>query len=361
MDALDGGMWSYGDSSFPKVGVTFFAGTFVRHPLALAAASSVLKHLKEVGPDLQQRLNEKATRFARDLNEHFESMSAPIHIQHCGSIFHLEFLKEHKFSSLLFFHLREKGVHVWEGRPFFISTAHTDEDLKFVTGAIKESVAEMQAAGYLPAPRKAVEQKLAGDVEAVSSLPLTAVQRELWLAAQMGSEASSAFIDSVALHLRGTLRTAALLKAIDQLVARHDSLRTRFDESGESQQVLRTLPLDVPLSDLSDLEPNEAQQRFAEIGTKESRKSFDLSRAPLLRVHLVKLKDQHHALLLTTHHIVVDGWSLGVLLSELGVIYSAQCRGEAHGLPAPMQYANYVQWESAPQHNGERQQARHIG
>ena len=186
MDALDGGMWSYGDNSFPEVGVTFFAGTFVRHPLALATASSVLNHLKEAGPELQQRLNDKANRFARDLNEHFESIRAPIHVQNCGSIFHLEFLEEHRYSSLLFFYLRGKGVHVWEGRPFFISTAHTDEDLALIARAIRESVAEMQAAGYLPAPRKAVEQKLAQDVEAASSLPLTDAQRELWLAVQMG-------------------------------------------------------------------------------------------------------------------------------------------------------------------------------
>src|SRR5207244_10568583 len=69
MDALDGGMWQFGDDSYPEVGVTFFAGTFVRHPLAVAAMKAVLRHFKEQGPSLQERLNERTTRPVRTLNE----------------------------------------------------------------------------------------------------------------------------------------------------------------------------------------------------------------------------------------------------------------------------------------------------
>jgi glutamate-1-semialdehyde 2,1-aminomutase len=91
MDALDGGMWRYGDSSYPEVGVTFFAGTFMRHPLAMAAAHAVLSHLKARGPSLQEELNEKTSRFVQTLNQSIVrqkfpgvsrcwSLATPVHI-----------------------------------------------------------------------------------------------------------------------------------------------------------------------------------------------------------------------------------------------------------------------------------------
>ena len=85
MDALDGGPWQYGDDSFPAVGVTYFAGTFVRHPMALAATRAVLNYLKEQGKELQKAVNRKAELFARRLNDHFRAAGAPMNIGQFGS------------------------------------------------------------------------------------------------------------------------------------------------------------------------------------------------------------------------------------------------------------------------------------
>ena len=90
MDALDGGMWNYGDDSFPEAGVTFFAGTFVRHPLTIAVCNAVLRQLKEGGPQLQQDLNRRSDAFCRELNQFFQSQGAPLEFQNCGSILFLE-------------------------------------------------------------------------------------------------------------------------------------------------------------------------------------------------------------------------------------------------------------------------------
>ncbi len=150
MDALDGGAWDYGDASFPEVGVTFFAGTYVRHPLAMAAASAILEHLKKSGPGLQEELAARTARFAGTLNAFFAERQAPLRIIWFRSLFYFDFSPEIKYPSLLFFHLREKGVHVWEGRPCFLSTAHTEADVEFVIRAFKESVLEMKAGGFLP-------------------------------------------------------------------------------------------------------------------------------------------------------------------------------------------------------------------
>src|SRR5690606_29722936 len=129
MDALDGGSWDYGDDSFPEVGVTFFAGTFVRHPLALAAAWRVVEHLKGEGPRLQIDMEERVSRLCRTLNGYFDAIGVPIRLPHFSAYAVIEHAPELKHASLLWYFLRENGIHVWEGRPLYFTTAHSDEDL----------------------------------------------------------------------------------------------------------------------------------------------------------------------------------------------------------------------------------------
>jgi glutamate-1-semialdehyde aminotransferase len=150
MDALDGGAWQYGDESFPEVGVTFFAGTFVRHPLALAAARACLTHLREQGPELQRGLNRRTTELVETLNAQSASLAAPVRITHFSSWFCINFPADVPHASLFFAHMRLRGIHIWEGRPCFLTTAHTEDDLARVVRAFKESVEEMQRGGFLP-------------------------------------------------------------------------------------------------------------------------------------------------------------------------------------------------------------------
>jgi acyl transferase domain-containing protein len=150
MDALDGGMWRYGDDSFPEVGVTFFAGTFVRHPLTLAAAHAVLTHLKSEGAGLQRRLNLRTTQLVERLTREAEELGAPVRVTHFSSWFCFHFPAELPYASLFYAYMRDRGVHVWEGRAGFITTAHSDQDLDLVVRAFRESIAEMQAASFLP-------------------------------------------------------------------------------------------------------------------------------------------------------------------------------------------------------------------
>ena len=150
LDALDGGRWQYGDDSFPEVGMTFFAGTFVRHPLALAAASAVLDHLKNEGPELQRRLNLRAASLVDALQARAAELQAPVAITNFSSWFCFNLPGHQPLSSLFFPFMRSKGIHIWEGRPGFISTAHTDDDLARIVDAFSETLIEMQQAGFLP-------------------------------------------------------------------------------------------------------------------------------------------------------------------------------------------------------------------
>lgn len=150
MDALDGGQWQYGDDSIPTVGVTYFAGTFVRHPLALAAAKAVLEHLKREGPALQERLNARTAAFADELNGFCVEVGAPIAVKQFASLWRTQFLEEHPLQDLLFALMRSRGVHILDHFPCFFTTAHAEADFRQIAQAFKASVVELQEAELLP-------------------------------------------------------------------------------------------------------------------------------------------------------------------------------------------------------------------
>ncbi|SFO55273.1 amino acid adenylation domain-containing protein [Variovorax sp. OK605] len=150
MDALDGGPWQYGDDSIPGVGVTYFAGTFVRHPLALAAAKASLTHLKEAGPALQAGLTGNTSAMAAELSGWCKEVGAPIEIRHFASLWRVSWLEDHPLQDLLFAMMRSRGIHILDNFPCFLTSAHSAEDIAFIQRAFKESVAEMQESGFLP-------------------------------------------------------------------------------------------------------------------------------------------------------------------------------------------------------------------
>ncbi|QYO64422.1 hypothetical protein [Leptolyngbya sp. 7M] len=119
-------------------------------PMALAAAEAVLLKLREGGEDLQQSLAEKVNQFATHLNQHFERVGAPIRIDHFTSYFYVSYPAELPYAQILFYLLREKGVHIWDHRPCFFTLSHTDADIEFIIRVFKDSVAELQVIGFLP-------------------------------------------------------------------------------------------------------------------------------------------------------------------------------------------------------------------
>ncbi|MHA6924944.1 non-ribosomal peptide synthetase [Ralstonia pseudosolanacearum] len=188
------------------------------------------------------------------------------------------------------------------------------------------------------------------------TLPLSFAQQRLWFLAQMEG-GSEAYHIPVGLRLQGELDEDALRRSLDRIVARHEALRTRF-EVQEGQAVQRVAPADVGLTlDWVDLSAEEASEHQLGLLTEaEARAPFDLEHGPLIRGRLVKLGEQEHVLLITTHHIVSDGWSLGILARELGSLYEAYRAGKADPLPAlPIQYADYAVWQRRWLEGGELQ------
>ncbi len=150
MDALDGGWWQYGDESVPEIGVTYFAGTFVRHPLVLATAKASLQYFKDAGPQLQEGLNERGAFVAGALNAICRKLNVPIFIAQFGSLWRMRFLEEYPYMELFFTLMRYKGIHIQEGFPCFITTAHTNQDLQTIIQCFEESLVELKWAGFIP-------------------------------------------------------------------------------------------------------------------------------------------------------------------------------------------------------------------
>lgn len=149
MDALDGGQWQFGDESFPQIGVTYFAGTFVRHPLAMAAAKAVLTHLKTEGPELQKTLNEKTTKMVEDLNTLFKSYQCDIEVENFGSLFKIRYEETEPYAELLFYWLRHCGLHIWDARPCFLTTTHSDTDIQNIVDTFKRVISELSNLGII--------------------------------------------------------------------------------------------------------------------------------------------------------------------------------------------------------------------
>jgi len=152
MDALDGGYWEYGDDSTPTVGVTYFAGTFVRHPLALRSMREALLILKENKAQFYPQLNATATEFVNKINTYCELAGAPIKIEHFGGVLKPQYTDQGKNNDLFHAYMRYNGVHTRDGFPWFITMAHTEADLQFVFDMLKKSIQQMQQAGLFPHP-----------------------------------------------------------------------------------------------------------------------------------------------------------------------------------------------------------------
>jgi amino acid adenylation domain-containing protein len=183
----------------------------------------------------------------------------------------------------------------------------------------------------------------------VAVYPASIGQQRLWFLDQLDSTAGAAYNLATGLQLQGRLDRGALRATLDAIVTRHEAFRTSFVVL-DTQPVQRIAPPGVGFHliehDLSGESGTAQQQRIDELSGREATERFDLSTGPLIRGQLLRLGPEKHLLLITQHHIISDGWSIGVLVREVAALYGAFSQGQPNPLPAlPIQYADYAVWQ----------------
>ena len=172
-------------------------------------------------------------------------------------------------------------------------------------------------------------------------------QQRLWFLDQLEPE-SPLYNIPQAFRMSGALNLAALRQTFEAIVARHEALRTTFSaiEGIPMQCIAEKESISLPVVDLTGLPKADREGEITRLVAEESRRPFDLARGPLLRVTLLRLGDEEHILLLTMHHIVSDGWSMGILVQEMASLYEAFSHRTIPSLPAlPIQYADFAEWQ----------------
>ncbi|MEK9942527.1 MAG: AMP-binding protein, partial [Gammaproteobacteria bacterium] len=268
---------------------------------------------KSEGPGLQDSLNKKTEALKTRLNAFFEEEAMPISIVNFGSLFRFDF-KENL--ELLFYHLMEKGVFIWEWRNYFLSTAHSDSDIDFVIEKIMESALALREGGFLSSLKadRRVQSVSTPRKDLAVSLPMSKAQKQLFTLHQMTREGSKAYLVGGTVELSGDLSRERLEKAFAEAVAAQESLFL------------------VPSSPTGELRPNAAAPTLEWDGeflgsegpalqhewlNRPMDIDFDLESGPLLKGHLCRAVNGNLLLRLTGHHFAIDGISMNLLFREI--------------------------------------------
>ena len=367
MDGLDSGTWNYGDDSVPESDLTFFAGTFVRHPLAMAAAKAVLTKVKEEGPEMQKMLTARTKGLVEELNAFFEERNVPIKLLQYTSLFRFAYSPDMEYIDMLYYHLLDRGIFT---RGFydncFLSTAHTDEDIEKIKNAIKDTIIELQEGGFLPEQGGTPEKKSLPAPHSASSLtdagepvafPLTESQSEIWIASQLGDEASCAYNEPFTAYLKGTFHLQHMHDAIQHVIAQHQTFSLRFRADGSEQYVVPHTPIAIAKDDLSKLEEKEKANALRKIKDHYASTPFDLKEGHLLRVHFVRLSENEYVIAFSAHHLICDGWSWSVLLEEISESYNHLIAGKELIVDEKPLFSEYVGFEIEQQEEEDMQES----
>ena len=241
--------------------------------------------------------------------------------------------------------LRTQGVKVWvEGNTLRYSARKdglTDDIRQQLIAHKTAIIALLQST---PAEPKGIKPVLRRKGEPV---PASFAQRRLWFLDQLMP--GNAFYNlHGAMHLHWPLSVEVLERSLNEIIGRDQVLRTTFEvvDGQPVQQVAARLSIEVPVVDLRALEPPAREAEALRLATAEAQRPFDLERGPLLRAQLLRVGEHEHVFLLTLHHIVTDGWSIGILFQELKEIYGAYADGRASPLAElTIQYADYALWQ----------------
>jgi amino acid adenylation domain-containing protein/non-ribosomal peptide synthase protein (TIGR01720 family) len=322
LDWIDGGFWQFGDDSTPTGQTIFTGGTHNRHPLALAAANAALDYLIEQGPALHEAVNRKTERLGKELNAFLETEAVSFRVAWFGSQFRFEALGDPFDLEVFFYLLTEQGFYTWEQRICCLSIAHSDEDMDRLIEATKNVVVQMRAGGF------AIQ---AGPRAPRRVLPLSSVQQRLYALCQREGAEMPYHLSGV-WEMRGPVDLFKLQDAFQEVVRRHESLRTAFGLiGGKPCQYVIEEPRFF-------LEEVQAGGKSADALLAGFIRPFNLEQPPLLRVGYATVEAGRTLLFIDVHHIAADGLSMNVILKEFAALYDGLPLG-----PVKRQYRHAIE------------------
>ncbi len=332
MDALDGGHWQYGDDSYPEAGVTYFAGTFVRHPLALAGARASLLHIKRGGRELYRTINDRTQAMITRLNTAFAARGAPVKAVHCASLWRLAWDDGQKYVSLFYWLVRYHGLHLYEQFGHFVTEAMGDAETDRIFNVFTEAIDELMALGLITPREGGPAPRAPGDPAAnLTEGPLTPGQTERWLAGAFDPSARRALNESLCIGLTGAVDIVALKAALQDVLTRHDAFRVRFDLDQPLQRLAPAGP--VPVAEIDLRGQADADAALDAFCTEASRRDLPVDQAPLAAVSLLRLADGRTVVHVVASHLIFDGWASSVFNAELATAYRARSMGMPPQLP----------------------------
>ncbi|HVK32885.1 MAG TPA: aminotransferase class III-fold pyridoxal phosphate-dependent enzyme, partial [Burkholderiaceae bacterium] len=341
LDALDGGHWQYGDNSYPEAGVTYFAGTFVRHPLALAAAKASLEHIDRAGPAFYSEINSRTQRMIDRLNAGFAQRGAPCNAVNCASIWRLHWDDGQKNVSLFYYLIRHLGLHVYEQFGHFVTEAMTEEITIRIADTILKALDELMALGFITrrdggSPGGGLPLDAASNTPATSAPTEAALapgQTERWLVGAFDDNARRALNESFCVSLQGDVNKAALRQALQDVATRHAAFHLSFDTTDPRQSLRPAQPVAIAEVDLRG-EP-DAEAALDTFCTQASRRDFPFDQAPLAAFSLLDLSDDRVVVHVVASHLIFDGWASSVFNAELAEAYQARRQGMAPAFAKP--------------------------
>ncbi|MFD0203142.1 MULTISPECIES: hybrid non-ribosomal peptide synthetase/type I polyketide synthase [Saccharothrix] len=324
LDAVDGGAWSDVDDSKPAVPTTFFAGTFCKHPLTMAACKAALTRLRDHGAEELTRVNQLTADFARRVNDYFEAEEVPLKVAHFSSLYRYETVVPRDMSQLsltlnLFFKLMVfHGVYVWERRTAFFSLAHTREHQDRIFEVIRTCVEALRAGGFdfrrstSTAPR-GVPSGTRPVLAPIADTAVSEQEKRVYVLSRMRG-GNEAYQIVTGLRFDGVPDRDRIVEAFGAIARKHEKLRGYYEIDATDIKA-RVAPEVTPEFHVFDHASDPALRREDVIAVMN--RPFDLANPPLWRCGIVIDADGTHHLLLSLHHIIADGGSLDIILDDL--------------------------------------------
>lgn len=319
LDFIDGGF--LGEAGHPAADKTIvFGGTFCRHPLSMEGVAAATSHLLREGPALQDRVWRLADRLADRLNLWFQDNRVPLRLMHFGPQFLFEGFGPYSALAqpielpLFYLLLMERGIYTWERRTCGLCTEHTEEDIRRIEEAVKDSVQTLRDAGFPFSLDKGAPNFFS---------PMSPTEERLYAIFQR-EHGQDAYHLPLAWKIRekdGRLDTEQLEICLGQCIRRHEALRSSFHHI--DGQLVRKV-VDEPAFALEFFDATGGDARSAEELLRGFVRPFDLERAPLLRAGLATLADGSRLFMIDLLHIAADGASLGILLDDLNALMNGR-------------------------------------